>query len=99
MADAYQPLEREVTVLNRDGLHARPVMKFVELAQKFSASIRVTAAGQNSDVVDGKSAMELMLLGAPFDTRLRIRATGPDAENALEELVALVERQFDMDPS
>jgi len=72
-------------------------MRFVELAQRFSASIRVAADGLNTEVVDGKSAMELMLLGAPFETQLRICATGPDAEDALEKLVALVERQFDME--
>jgi len=93
MDDAPKPVVGQVTILNREGFHSRPVMRFVELAQSFNARIRVSAA-DGSKEVDGKSAMELMLLGAAAGTTLRISADGPDAESAIQALAHLVKARF-----
>jgi len=86
--DAPQVVERVVEIVNAQGLHARPVMKFVDLAAQYTSSITVSKGDEN---VDGKSPMEMMLLEAAQGTRLRLLAAGPDAEElvaALGELIA-----------
>jgi len=91
MSDPFQQTEIELTVSNAQGLHARPVMKFVDTAGKFSCSIRV----RKDDLdVDGKSAMEMMLLAAGSGTRLKVAAAGPDAAEALQALRELVDGRF-----
>jgi phosphotransferase system HPr (HPr) family protein len=84
---------REVEVTNRQGLHARPVMKFVDLASTFQSSICVDR-GDGTEQVDGKSPMHMMLLAAPQGSRLRIIASGDDAEAAVDALVQLVNTGF-----
>ena len=94
MPGSNESCERQVTILNKEGFHSRPVMKFVELAQVFQAEIRVRSATGNGDQVDGKSAMELMLLGATAGTALLISATGSDAQEAVTALAELVNNKF-----
>jgi len=84
---------REVDIVNRQGLHARPVMKFVDLASTFQAIINVDR-GDGTEQVDGKSPMHMMLLAAPKGARLRIIARGEDAEAAIAALVQLVNSGF-----
>lgn len=97
MSKASQTVERDVVIQNREGLHARPVMRFVELAQHFTAEIQVSRLQPpTGEIVDGKSPMSLMLLCATHGTRLRIRATGADAEAAVEALAKLVANRFDL---
>lgn len=88
---------REVKVPNREGLHARPVMRFVELASKYQSSVSVTNITRKQGQVDGKSPMQMMLLEASQHCVLRIEASGPDAEALVDSLVALVESGFDPD--
>jgi phosphotransferase system HPr (HPr) family protein len=85
---AYQ----EVTILNRQGLHARPVMQFVDLASQFSAIVTVSKGDLQ---VDAKSPMEMMLLEGTCGTRLKLCAHGADAVEAVAALAALVESKFD----
>lgn len=87
---------REVPVPNREGLHARPAMKFVDLAGRFSASVTVSNISRGGELVDGKSAMEMMLLEATQGCVLRIEARGDDAEAAAEALAALIRDSFGM---
>lgn len=87
-----QWLSREVTIVNSQGLHARPVMKFVDLAGRFASAVAVK---KGSDSVDGKSPMELMLLEAVQGTTLTLAARGADAAAALEALAGLVAGGFD----
>jgi phosphotransferase system HPr (HPr) family protein len=94
----WKPVVYDVTIPNREGMHARPVMRFVDVAQRFASEIRVSRLNEENTEVDGKSPMELMLLGAIKGTQLRISAAGPDAENALAALSDLVKNRFDMDP-
>ena len=92
MSGDLQTVTREVRIVNQAGLHARPVMRFVDLANTFEAS--VTVEKNEATVVDGKSPMEMMLLAAPKGTRLRIIATGQDAEKLVVALVKLVKNGF-----
>ncbi len=85
---------RIVTVENSQGLHARPVMRFVDTANQFKADV-VVSKGENA--VDGKNPMEMMLLEATQGTELEIRAEGPDAAHAIEALAKLVKNGFGED--
>ena len=82
---------RIVTVANPQGLHARPVMRFVDLASQFDSHI-VVKKGQQ--IVDGKNPMEMMLLEATQGTQLEIQAAGPDSARALQALADLVAGGF-----
>lgn len=97
MAESPESVVREVTITHKDGFHTRPVMTFVDLAQRFQSQVRVVSLANPDEQVDGKSAMELMLLGATTGTTLRIEATGSDAHSAVEALVGLVQRCFDLE--
>lgn len=86
---------REVTVPNENGLHARPAMMFVDLANQFTSAVRVFRLGEDPADVDGKSIMQLLTLAATQGTTLRIEADGEDAENAVNTLCDLVASGFD----
>ena len=86
---------KDVVVRDQDGLHARPVMRFVDSASRFSAKVWVENTTLRGERVDGKSAMQMMLLEATRGSVLRITAEGPDAAEAVQALCALVERGFD----
>lgn len=83
-----------VRIVNRLGMHARPAAHFVRLASRFAADIYVS---RDSVEVNGKSIMGVMMLAAEAGASIELRAEGEDAERALAELVALVERGFDED--
>jgi phosphotransferase system HPr (HPr) family protein len=81
-------VEREFTVTSELGLHARPAGQFVRLAGRFSAEITVCG---NGEWVSAQSVLSLLSLAATRGTRLRIRACGNDAEQAVEALGRLLE--------
>jgi len=83
---------REVQVRNKTGLHARPAMQFVDLANKYISRITVCKDQQR---VNAKSIMELLLLAAGEGTKLTIQAEGPDARKAAEALARLIEDEFE----
>ena len=83
----------EVEIVNPQGLHARPVMRFVDLASNYEAGVTVDK-GEGTEQVDGKSPMQMMLLAAPKGTMLRIQARGADANDAVAALTALVRDGF-----
>jgi len=85
-------IEREVTIVNKLGLHARPAAMFVRIANKHRAEIWVEKEGEQ---VNGKSIMGLMMLAAGQGSKLVISAEGSDAEQAVKELESLIERRFD----
>jgi phosphocarrier protein HPr len=85
-------IQKEVTILNKLGLHARPAAMFVRVANKHRAEIWVEKDGEQ---VNGKSIMGLMMLAAGQGSRLLITAEGADAQGALQELQELVDRRFD----
>ena len=84
--------EREVTICNQRGLHARAASKFVRVAEMFDASISVSKDGTE---VCGTSIMGLMMLAASPGTSIRLSATGPEAVDALNALARLVADRFD----
>jgi phosphotransferase system HPr (HPr) family protein len=88
--------ETEIEIKNADGLHMRPAMRFVDIANRFDCSITVTS-GQTT--VDGRSIMEMSMLAATVGTKLKIKAEGDDAEQLIEALRELVEeKMFDEPP-
>jgi phosphocarrier protein HPr len=86
----YQCLA-EVMIVNKRGLHARASAAFVKLAEQFDAEVSVTKDGQT---VSGGSIMGLLMLGASPGSVILIETEGPEAEEALEALTALVEARF-----
>jgi phosphocarrier protein len=88
------PLAREVLIENKRGLHARASAKFVNMASQLSAEVEVAKDG---NWVCGTSIMGLMMLGAAKGDRIEIRTSGEGADDALTQLVALVEDRFGED--
>ncbi len=85
--------ETTVEVKNADGLHMRPAMQLVDVASRFECDISVS---NNENTVDGKSIMQVSMLAAGCGTRVKIKAEGQDAQEALDALRELVEdRHFD----
>ena len=93
-ASADQKVEKEITILNRLGLHARPAAMFVRVAARYRAEIWVDKEGEQ---VNGKSIMGLMMLAAGQGSKLHIRAEGPDAAEAVRDLEALIKTRFNED--
>lgn len=87
-------LERELTVLNKLGIHARPAAMFVKTANAFKCDIFVERDGER---INGKSIMGLMMLAAGPGCKITVICEGDDCHDALEMLEALVKRKFDED--
>ncbi len=84
-------MDRQVTIQNKLGLHARPAMQFVDIANQYQAGIKVCKGDQ---AVDGKSIMQMMMLAATAGTVLKIVAEGNDAPQALDALETLIKGRF-----
>ena len=82
---------REVRIVNKYGLHARPAAEFVKLANKFSSEVWVA---KDDVVVSGKSIMGVMMLAAEYGSMITIRSVGEDAESAVNALCDLVSSRF-----
>ena len=93
-AGPAQKLEKEVTVINRLGLHARPAAMFVRIASRYRSEVLVEKEGEQ---INGKSIMGLMMLAAGQGSKLTIRCEGPDADKVLEELEELIQKKFNED--
>ena len=85
-------LIKELTIVNKLGIHARPAAVFVKTANRFSSEVFVEKDGEK---INGKSIMGLMMLAAGPGSKLTLHVRGDDAEQAISELEALVERKFD----
>lgn len=90
-SQAVSSVERETVIKNREGLHFRPIMQFVDTASRFAAQVTVHCDGRQADA---RSPMELLMLVATHGTQLRLVAQGHDAEQAVSALVALIECGF-----
>ena len=84
-------VERAVTIANANGLHARPAAEIVKVAAKFKSDITLV---RDDLEVNGKSIMGVMMLAAEFGSTLLLRAEGPDADEAVAALAALIEGKF-----
>lgn len=85
-------LTKELTVQNKLGIHARPAAMFVKTASRFASEIMVEKDGET---VNGKSIMGLMMLAAGPGCKLTVHANGNDAQDAVTEIEALLQRKFD----
>ena len=80
-----------VELINRLGLHARAAAKFVHTTSRFASQMLVR---HNDEEVNGKSILGLLLLAAPYGSRLTITASGEDEGPALEAIEALIQDRF-----
>jgi len=83
--------QKELIVVNRLGIHARPAAMFVKVANKFESDIFVEKDGEK---VNGKSIMGLMMLAAGPGSKLTVTAEGGDGLLALAELDELLKGKF-----
>jgi phosphocarrier protein len=84
-------IEREATIVNQEGLHARPAAKIVRLASTFDSEIELFKDGM---AVNGKSIMGVMMLAAECGSAIVVRADGADAEQAVDAICQLVAEGF-----
>lgn len=91
-----QTVEQEFQIGAELGLHARPAGQFVSAASHFDCDIEV---GRGDEWVDGRSVLSLLSLAASCGSTLRIRATGPDAAEAVEALGRLLEKPSSAEPA
>ena len=90
---AEEKIVKEMVLLNKYGLHVRPAGLFAKIASRYNADVEVEKDG---NVVSGKSIMALMTLEAVCGTKLVVSASGPQAQDVLNELEGLVQRKFDI---
>ena len=83
--------QKEFTILNKLGIHARPAAQFVKMANRFKSEITVEKDGEE---VDGKSIMGLMMLAAGFGSKLTVTAEGTDEEVAMAAIETLIASGF-----
>ncbi|HVW75294.1 MAG TPA: HPr family phosphocarrier protein [Rhizomicrobium sp.] len=84
-------LHASATILNKRGLHARASAKIVEAAARFQSEIHIIKDGS---AVNGRSIMGLMMLAASIGSTVMVTAEGPDAQEALTAILALIEAKF-----
>jgi phosphocarrier protein HPr len=87
-------IKRELTIVNKLGLHARAAAKLAATAGRFASAIRV---GRDGHLVDAKSVMSLMLLAAAQGTTLEFSFEGIDEADALESVATLIAERFHED--
>lgn len=77
-----------ITVKNKTGLHARPASQLVALCQKFESDMRIVGGGAD---IDPKSIISILSGGIKNGTTIELTASGPDEQNAVQEVAALIE--------
>ena len=84
-------LQRDITIINKLGLHARASAKLTQLASKFDSQIKMSRNGRQ---VDAKSIMGVMMLAAGIGSTVSIETDGPDEQEAMDALLALIANRF-----
>jgi len=84
-------IEKEVFIRNRLGLHARAAVKFVNLANRYSASVKVI---KDDTEIDGKSILGILTLAAVQGSSVALRISGKDEDEAMKALSALIKDKF-----
>jgi phosphocarrier protein len=87
-------LSKELTIVNRLGLHARAAAKFVNVASSCASSVHIARNGRN---VNGKSIMGVMMLAAGCGSTVQITVDGSDEQEALAKLEQLIADRFGED--
>ena len=82
---------REFTILNEDGLHARPAAVFVKVAGQFKSDVSVT---NNEVSVDGKSIIGLLTLGAGYGSKITVKASGSDESKMIRAIQEIIKNKF-----
>lgn len=93
-ASAACTVSRDMSIVNKRGLHARASAKFVQMVERFNADVSVT---RNGETVGGNSIMGLMMLSAGIGTTITVSATGPQARAAIAAIADLIGNRFDED--
>jgi phosphocarrier protein HPr len=83
--------EREVKIINKLGIHARPAAEIVKTAGKFKSNITII---RDDLEVNAKSIMGVMMLAAENGATIVLRALGDDSEQALDALAAVIANKF-----
>ncbi|MDF2868315.1 MAG: HPr family phosphocarrier protein [Gammaproteobacteria bacterium] len=84
-------LSKQITIINKLGLHARASAKFVAKASRYGSQIEVV---RDNKIVNGKSIMGVMMLAASKGTQIELRIDGDDEAEALAELENLINNRF-----
>jgi phosphocarrier protein len=84
-------LKKKITIKNKLGMHARAAVKFVNMANRFSSSVRIE---KNGNEIDGKSILGILTLAAVQGTEIVIKVSGQDEDRALRALVELIDSKF-----
>jgi len=84
-------VERDITIINRLGLHARACAKLVKAAAHYESRVELL---QGEESADAKSIMSLMMLAAPQGSQLTLKAEGADAQAAAAEIMQLINERF-----
>ena len=84
--------EKTITIKNKLGLHARAAVKFVNLANRFGASVKIVKDGNE---IDGKSILGILTLAATQGTEIVLLVSGKDEDSALKALADLISNRFD----
>jgi len=90
--------EKTFTVNNPYGLHARSASLIVQTIQSYKSDVWITVDGQSSPVVNGRSIMDILILGATRGTKLKFRVDGKDEEKILSEIETLFLNNFNEGP-
>ena len=85
-------LEKKIAIKNKLGLHARAAVKFVNLANRYSASVKIIKDGNE---IDGKSILGILTLAATQGTEIVLLVSGKDEDSALKALAGLIDNRFD----
>ena len=85
-------LEKRITIKNKLGLHARAAVKFVNLANRFSASVKIVKDGNE---IDGKSILGILTLAATQGSEILLLVAGKDEDSAFKALADLINNRFD----
>ena len=85
-------LEHRIAIRNKLGLHARAAVKFVNLANRFVASVKIVKDGSE---IDGKSILGILTLAATQGSEITLLVAGKDEETALKALSDLINNRFD----
>ena len=84
-------IKKKVTIINKLGLHARAAVKFVNLANRFTSSVKIEKGGNE---IDGKSILGILTLAAVQGSEITLNISGKDEQSAVEALVALIQDRF-----
>lgn len=87
-------MEKNVTILNKTGLHARPAALFVKEANKFKSNIQLK---NDTKTANAKSIISVLSLGAAHGSTFKLVAEGPDEKEALDALTKLIDSKFGED--